>query len=97
MFELVKKERHRRGVTRRQFLRISQLQVGEDGANATSRHRDAVFMMIRASARRVSEPRPCRDGLDTGPHHGQAARRREAHDGGVLHHVQRQARDGEEP
>ena len=54
-------------------------------------------MMIRASARRVSEPRPCRDGLDAGPDHGQAAGRRQADDGGVLHHVQRQARDGEEP
>ena len=29
-------------VTRRHFLRVSQLQVGEDGANATFRHRDAV-------------------------------------------------------
>ena len=65
----------------------SQLQLWEDG----------VDVPVRASARRVSEPRPCRDGLDTGPDHGQAARRRQAHDGGVLHHVQRQAGDGEEP
>ena len=83
-------------LTRRQFLRISQLQLCENGVNATSRHRDAVDEAVRASARRVSEPRRCRDGINTGPDHGETSSRGQAHDGGVLHHVQRQARDGEE-
>ena len=97
MFELVKKVGHRRGVTRRQFLRISQLQLCENGVNATSRHRDAVDEAVRASARRVSEPRQFRDGIETGPDHGETAGGRQAHDGGVLHHVFCKTRDGEEP
>ena len=88
---------HRRGVTQRQFLRISQLQLCENGVNTTSRHRDAVDEAVRASARRVSEPRQFRDGINTGPDHGETSSRGQAHDGGVLHHVFCKTRDGEEP
>ena len=54
-----------RSVTQRPFPTGSELQLWEDGVSTISRHRDAVFMIIRASTRRVGELRPCRDGLDT--------------------------------
>ena len=40
-------------LTRRHFLRVSQLQVGEDGVDATFRHRDAVDVVVRESCGRV--------------------------------------------
>ena len=44
-------------LTRRPFL-MNELQLWEDGVATISRHRDAVFMIMRASTRRVSEPQP---------------------------------------
>ncbi len=41
--------------------KFSELEVRVDGVNATFRHRDAVFMIIRASTRRAREPRQFRD------------------------------------
>ena len=42
---------------------VSELQYHEDGVNATRCHRDAVFMIIRESTRRVREPRQFRDSV----------------------------------
>ena len=44
----------------------SEVELWDDGVHATSRHCDAVFMIMRASPRRVNVQRPCRDGLDAG-------------------------------
>ena len=43
------------------FLSFSELQLCENGVFVVSRHRGAVFMIIRASVRRASEPRQFRD------------------------------------
>ena len=48
-------------LTQRLFPKFSELQLCEDGANATFRHRDAVDEAARASARRMREL-----SLDTG-------------------------------
>ena len=42
---------------------VSELQVRVDGVNVTPRHRDAVEVSVRASARLASEPRQFRDGM----------------------------------
>ena len=42
------------------FPSISQLEFWEDGVFMKPHRRDAVFMIMRASTRRVREPRPCR-------------------------------------
>ena len=41
-------------LTQRLFLYVSELQVRVDGVNATSRHRDAVDVAVRASTRLVN-------------------------------------------
>ena len=45
---------------------MPEVELRVDGVNATFRHRDAVDEAVRASARRVSELRPCRDGINAG-------------------------------
>ena len=40
-------------LTRRPFPKVSELQLWEDGVATTSRHRDAIFMIMRASTHRV--------------------------------------------
>ena len=42
---------------------VSELQVRVDGVNVTPRHRDAVEVAVRASARLASEPLQFRDGM----------------------------------
>ena len=43
------------------FPSISQLEFCEDGVFMKPHRRDAVDVAVRASTRRVREPRPCRD------------------------------------
>jgi hypothetical protein len=50
-------------LTQRPFPSISRLEGRVDGVGAVSRRRGAVFMITRASMRRASEPRPCRDSV----------------------------------
>ena len=45
------------------FPSISQLELRVDGVNAMRCHRDALFMIVRASTRRVSARRRFRDNV----------------------------------
>ena len=51
------------GLTRRLFLKFSELRVRVYGVGATSRHRDAVDVAVRESTGLVSERRQFRDGV----------------------------------
>ena len=50
-------------LTQRLFPKFSELQLWEDGVDATHPHRDAIDEAARASARRMRELRPCRDAV----------------------------------
>ena len=45
------------------FPAFSELQLRADGVDAMPRRRDAVDVAVRESARRVGEPRSCRDAV----------------------------------